>query len=78
MLFLQSLPLYTPWLFHLLLNEHIVEIGKPGICLLTFVLDEFSGLIFRSIKLFNYTFKIFMNNKWCFIRSFDIDEILIH
>ena len=51
------------------LNEDIAAIEKPdGICLLTFVVDEFSGLFFTSINLFNYTFKICINNKWCFIR----------
>ena len=44
-LFIQSLPLYTPCLFSMLLNEDIVDIEKPdGICSLTFVVDEFSGL----------------------------------
>ena len=39
--FIQSLPLYTSWLFSMLLNGNI----KPdGICSLTFVLNEFSGL----------------------------------
>ena len=32
-------------LFYMLLNEDIVDIEKPdGICSLTFVVDEFSGL----------------------------------
>ena len=43
--FIQSLPLYTSCLFSMLLNEDIVHIEKPGgICSLTFVVDEFSGL----------------------------------
>ena len=43
--FRQSLPLYTSSLFFMLLNEGIVDIEKPdGICSLTFVVDEFSGL----------------------------------
>ena len=43
--FIQSLPLYTSCLFSMLLNEDIVGIEKPdGICLLTFVVHEFSGL----------------------------------
>ena len=42
---MQSLRLYTPCLFSMLLNEDIVDIKKPdGICLLTFVTDGFSGL----------------------------------
>ena len=36
---------YTSCLFSMLLNENIVNIDKPdGICSLTFVVDEFSGL----------------------------------
>ena len=42
---MQSLSLYTSCLFSILLKEDIVDIKKPdGICLLTFVADEFSGL----------------------------------
>ena len=42
---IQSLPLYTSCLFSMLLNEDIVDTDKPeGICLLTFVVDEFSWL----------------------------------
>ena len=40
---IQSLPLYTSCLLSMLLNEDIVDTDKPeGICLLTFVVDEFS------------------------------------
>ena len=40
--FVQSLPLYTSCLFSMLINEDIVDIEKPdGMCLLTFVVDEF-------------------------------------
>ena len=43
--FIQSLPLYTSSLFSMLLNEDVVDIEKPGgTCLLTFAIDEFSGL----------------------------------
>ena len=43
--FMQSLPLYTSYLFSMRLNEDIVDIEKlDGICVLTFVVDEFSGL----------------------------------
>ena len=43
--FMQSLLPYTSCLFSMLLNEDIVDIEKPhGICSLTFVVDEFSGL----------------------------------
>ena len=67
--FIQSLSLHTSCLFSMLLNEDIVVIGKPdSICSLTFVLNYFSGLFFTSINLFYYTFKIFKNNKWWFIR----------
>ena len=38
--FIQSLPLYTLWLFSMLLNEDIVD----GLCLVTFVVDIFSRL----------------------------------
>ena len=42
---MQSLPPNTLCLFSMLLNEDIVDIEKPdGICSLTFVVDEFSGL----------------------------------
>ena len=42
---IQSLPLYVSCLFSLLLNEDILDIEKPdGICLVTFVVDEFLGL----------------------------------
>ena len=42
---MQSLPLYTSWFFLMLLNKDIVDIEKPdGICSLTYVADEFSGL----------------------------------
>ena len=43
--FMQSLPQHTSCLFSILLNEDIVDIEKPyGICLLKFVVGEFSGL----------------------------------
>ena len=43
--FMQSLPLYISCLISMLLNEDILDIEKPdGMCLLTFVVDEFSGL----------------------------------
>ena len=42
---MQSLPLYRSCLFSMLLNEDIVDIEKlDGICLLTCLVDEFSGL----------------------------------
>ena len=44
-LFIQSLHLYTSWVLSMLVNEDIVDIEKvDGICSLTFVVDEFSGL----------------------------------
>ena len=43
--FMQSLPLYTSYLFSLSLNYDIGDILKPGgICLSTSVVDDFSGL----------------------------------
>ena len=43
--FIQSLTLYTSCLFSMLLNDDIADTEKPdGKCLLTFVLDELSGL----------------------------------
>ena len=46
---MQSIPLYTSCLFSMLLNEDIVDIEKPdGICSLTFVVDEFSGLFLHQ------------------------------
>ena len=51
--FMQSLPLYTSWLFSMLLKEDIVGIQKPdGICLHTFVVDEFSGLYLHPSIIF--------------------------
>ena len=51
----------------MLLQEHIVDIKKPdGICLVTFAVDEFSGL-FLHLTIFSiYTLKICINNEWCF------------
>ena len=44
-LFIQYLQLYTSCLFSTLLNEDIVDFEKTdGKILLTFVVDEFSGL----------------------------------
>ena len=44
-LFIQPLLLYTSCLFSMIRNEDNVEIEKPDeICLLTLVVDEFSGL----------------------------------
>ena len=44
-LFMESLPLYTSSLFSMLLVDDNVDIEKPdGICSLTFVVDESSGL----------------------------------
>ena len=49
----------------MILNEDIVDIRKPdGICLFTFVVDEFSGL-FLHPPIFSI---ICINNKWCLIR----------
>ena len=43
--FMQSLPLYMLRLFSILLNNNIVDTEKPnGICWLSYVVDEFSGL----------------------------------
>ena len=43
--------MYTAQLFSILLNEDIVNIKKPDrMCLLTFVVDEFSGLILHPSK----------------------------
>ena len=40
--FIQSLPLYTSYLFSMFLNQDIVDIHKPDrTCLLTFVVDKF-------------------------------------
>ena len=54
--FMESLPLYTSWLFSMLLNDDIVDIQNPDdTCSVTFVVREFSGLFFHpsvfSIKL---------------------------
>ena len=43
--FMQSLPMYTSFLFSILLNDDNVDIEKPdGICSPNFVVDEFSRL----------------------------------
>ena len=43
--FIESFSLHRSCLFSVLLNEEIVDVEKPdGICSLTFVVDEFSGL----------------------------------
>ena len=47
--FTQSLPPYTSCLFTTLLNENIIDIGKPdGRCSLVFVVDQFSGLFLHK------------------------------
>ena len=44
-LFMQSLPLYTPCLLSMLLNDDIVDSEKHDrICSLTFIVGKFSGL----------------------------------
>ena len=49
---MQSLTLYTPCLFYKFLNDDIVDIEKPdGICSLTFVVDDFSGLFLHHQSL---------------------------
>ena len=48
--FIQGLPLYTPYLFSMFLNDDIVDIEKrDGICLPTFVVNEFSGLFLHPL-----------------------------
>ena len=50
---MQYLPLYTSCLLSMLLNDNIVDIAKPdGICSLSFVVDEFSGL-FLHLSVFS-------------------------
>ena len=50
------LPMYTSCLFSMLLNEDIADIEKPdGICLLAFVVDEFSEL-FLHPSIFSITY----------------------
>ena len=52
---MQYLILYTSCLFSVLVNNNIVDIEKPdGLCLPTFVVDEFSGLSLKFISLFYY------------------------
>ena len=47
--FMQSLSLYKSCLFSISLNGDIADIEKPdGICSLSFVLDDFSGLSLHS------------------------------
>ena len=68
--FVQSLPLYMLSLFSMLLNGDILDNEKPnGICLPTFVADEFSGLFWHPSILYS-TLKIFINNNLCFIKFF--------
>ena len=67
--FIQSLPLYTSFLFSVLLNDDIVDIKKPdGTCSPTFVVNEFSGLFLhpsifsikhsRSAQIINSVYQI--------------------
>ena len=43
--FMQSLTLYTLWLFSILFNDNIVDIEKPdGTCSISFVVDTLSRL----------------------------------
>ena len=43
--FMQSLPLYTSYLFPMSLNNDVVDMEKPdGIRSFTFVVDDLSGL----------------------------------
>ena len=43
---MQSLPLYTLFLFSILLNDDVVDIEKPDrMSSPTFILDKFSGLL---------------------------------
>ena len=52
---MQYLFLHTSCLFSVLVNNNIVDIEKPdGLCLPTFVVDEFSGLSLKFISLFYY------------------------
>ena len=45
---MQSSPLDTSCLFSMFLNDDIADTEKPnGICLPTFVVNEFSGLFLR-------------------------------
>ena len=45
---MQSLPLYTLFLFSMLLNDDVADIETPdGISSTTFILDKFSGLLLR-------------------------------
>ena len=63
--------LYTVCMFSMLLNGDIVDIEKPdGIFLLTFVVDEFSGLFFPSINLFYQKLNIIINDA---LSDFDND-----
>ena len=51
--FIQYLPLYKSFKFSMFLNGDIVDIENPtGICSLTFVVDEFSGL-FLHLSIFS-------------------------
>ena len=54
--FMQSVPPYTSCLFSMLLNDDIVDNEKPnGICSLTFVVDEFSGLFLHPSIFYTLT-----------------------
>ena len=57
--FIQSLPLQIPCLVSMLLKEDIIDIEKAhGICSLTFVVGEFSGLFLHpSIFLLKNCYK---------------------
>ena len=73
--FLRSLLLYTSCLLFVFLNEDIVDIGKlDGICLPTFVVNEFS-LSFLYPSIFSTKYSRFPQTMLCNI--FYIDKILI-
>ena len=77
---MQYLSMYTSCLFSVLVNNKIVDVEKPdGLCLPTFVVDEFSGLSLKSISLFYYALNsnisISLNNittlqKYLFLHTF--------
>ena len=54
LIFFMIYGMYSSSVFSMFLNEDVVDIKKPdGICLLTFVVDEFSSLVLHPSTFFH-------------------------
>ena len=74
---MQSLPLYTPCLFYMILNYYFVDNEKSdGICSTNFVVDEFSRL-FLNPSIFFIKHLIFRQTKNYALSNFDIVQTVM-